>query len=194
MFIHQNFSTGIFISLLHILTILVAILLNKVILYCLIARYNEKKIRSRPLESGYFWNRIFLCESAFHPHETSESALQNRSFLRPLSGVDFFLIRRVNGFMWTPETRSIFSDKLTSWSRSRLLSDLGLDLCMPIGWYQEPITRNVILPYWVWPSAQSQKCLFLDFLFQRNKQRVSYLTNHNVTFYYLTPGDRGPCE
>ena len=55
--------------------------------------------------------------------------------------------------------------------------------------YQEPITRSVILPYWVKPSAQSQKCLFLDFLFSRNKQRVSYLTNHNVGFYYVPPGD-----
>ena len=49
---------------------------------------------------------------------------------------------------------------------------------------QESTTRSVILPYWVWPLAQSQKCLFLDFLFLRNKQRVSYLTNHNVRFYY----------
>ena len=42
----------------------------------------------------------------------------------------------------------------------------------------------MILPYWVWPSTHLQKCLFLDFLFPRNKQRVSYLTNHNVRFYY----------
>ena len=42
----------------------------------------------------------------------------------------------------------------------------------------------MILPYWVWPSVQSQKCLYLDFPFPRNKQRESYLTIHNVRFYY----------
>ena len=41
---------------------------------------------------------IFLSESAFHPHETSESAHRNRIFLKPLSRVDF-LIRRVRGFV-----------------------------------------------------------------------------------------------
>ena len=33
---------------------------------------------------------MFLCESAFRPHETSESAHRNGIFLKPLSRVDFF--------------------------------------------------------------------------------------------------------
>ena len=69
---------------------------------------------------------------------------------------------------------------LTTAARSPIL------LATKTSWFQEPITRSVILPYWVWPSAQSQKCLFLDFLFPRNKQRVFFLTNHNVRFYHVT--------
>ena len=44
---------------------------------------------------SYFETTYFLYESAFCPHETSESSDGNRIFLKPLSTVWFFFIWRV---------------------------------------------------------------------------------------------------
>ena len=47
----------------------------------------------------------FLYESAFCPHETSESPDGNRIFLKPLSTVwFFFLFDEFGEFVWTTET------------------------------------------------------------------------------------------
>ena len=37
--------------------------------------------------------------------------------------------------------------------------------------YQEPITRSVILPYWVWPSAHSQKKSIFRFPFSAKQTK-----------------------
>ena len=64
------------------------------------SRVYRGRIRLRPQESGYFWNRIYVYGIGLRPHETSEFAHQNLVFLKPLFRVDYFLIRRLNGFVW----------------------------------------------------------------------------------------------
>ena len=61
----------------------------------------------------------FLCELAFRPHETSESAHRNRIFFKPLSRVDFL-----------PSSQIHVDDRL----KPDIFESTG-DLRMPIGMY-----------------------------------------------------------
>ena len=59
---------------------------------------------------SYFETTYFLYESAFCPHETSESPDGNRIFLKPLSTVwFFFLFDGFGEFVWTTETEYFWS-------------------------------------------------------------------------------------
>lgn len=66
---------------------------------------NESTLRPRPHE--YFRSgHTFLYESALRLHEASESAHRYRTFLKPLSRVDFFGSDGIGEFLWTSKATS----------------------------------------------------------------------------------------
>ena len=63
----------------------------------------NSKLRPRPLDSGYFWNRIYFYVNRPSVHtEINESAHRNRIFLKSISRVDFLSLQ-VRWFVWTTE-------------------------------------------------------------------------------------------
>ena len=127
------------------------------------------------LSNGYFWNHIYFYADQPSVHTNPVNPLTESASFFNCSPVWILILNPPNGLIRVDTRNLIFSNTLTSWGRVQTAkSELGLNLCTPIGQYFKNKFNSLELAYscaWLtgtwndwWICARVDANIFIRFV------------------------------